>query len=70
MKILIVNKENKTTEISFDDEVIWQGFLEEPDTLEDILSALGYDIERIDHSIDDENLEPPEEEEYFDPFEV
>lgn len=70
MKILINSLGGKSTEIVADDEVVWAGYVEDADTLEEILACLGHDIERIDHSVDDENLDPPEEEKYFPPFGV
>jgi len=56
-KILIVTKDDKTTEISMGDEVTWQGYIEDSDTIEDILNSLGFEVERIDHSFNGENLD-------------
>lgn len=61
-KILIVNKDDKTTDISIDDEIVWQGFVEDSDTLEEILAALDFEVERIDHSFDGESIDIVDEE--------
>jgi len=67
-KILIVNKEDKTTEISSDDEIIWQGYIEDADTLEEILSSLDFEVERIDHSMSGDMTNKPEipEDNYYE----
>jgi hypothetical protein len=69
-KIIIVDKHCDSADIYLDDKLVWSGYCTEIDVLEQVLNALGYEVEIVGDSdlLEDNPDEPYYEQEFHDEF--